>query len=99
MLLYKQILLSEAIAAINRTAVTGLEGNLATLSALGANCVKERTRSGSAATASGRILAGIAAILAALGLVCEALFLEKFLILCGKDKFGSAVFACNFLIC
>ena len=84
--------LGEAVAAVNRTIFSGLEGNLAGSSALGANSV-EHFAGNSAVVAASGCLAGIAACLAALRLIGEAFFSVESLFICNKYKFGSAVFA------
>jgi len=84
-------LLAEAVAAVNRTVGTGLEGNLAGFAAACAGCVIHLTV---AAAATGRaLLAGGAAVLAALGFIGEALFCVEFLLAGGEGEAGSAIFA------
>lgn len=84
-------LFTEAIAAVDGTVVTGLERNLAGLAALAANRVEHLPVT---AAATGRIsLASVAASLAALGLVAEALLGEELLLLNCESELLTAVLA------
>jgi hypothetical protein len=80
---------SEAIAAVDRTISAGLEGDLAGLSACGANRIIHLT----AAAVSSASLACVAAGLAALRLVCEAFLGVKLLLAGSKHEFFSAILA------
>ena len=84
-------LLAEAVAAINRTVGTGLEGNFAGLAAACADRVIHLTVA--AATTGRALLAGGTAILATLGLIGETLFRVEFLLAGGEGEAGSAIFA------
>jgi len=89
-------LLTEAIAAVNRTIRAGLEGDFAGLAAACAGRVIHLTV---AAAAAGRaLLAGCTAILAALGLIGETLFRVEFLLVGSKGEFLSAIFADDGLV-
>ena len=79
--------LSKALAAINRTIGLGLERNLCLAAACCANCCKELTGTTS------RILACIAASLAALRLILEAALCVEFLLTSGENELVSAFFA------
>ena len=88
-------LLAEAVAAVNRTVGTGLEGNLAGFAAACAGCVIHLT----VAAATGRaLLAGSAAVFAALGFIGEALFCVEFLLAGGEGEALSAIFADDGLV-
>ena len=82
---------AEAIAAVNRTVVPGLEGNLASLAAFGADSIKQLTSTAGSSTAS--LLAGHTAGTAALRLVLKTLFGVKFLFAGGENEFLTAVLA------
>ena len=89
-------LLAEAVAAVNRTVGTGLEGNLAGFAAACADRVIHLTV---AAAAAGRaLLAGRTAILAALGFIGETLFRVEFLLAGGEGEALSAIFADDGLV-
>ena len=79
--------LSEALAAVDRTVLARLEGNLAGLAAAGAGSVEHL------ALAAGRVLAGITAGLAALGLILEAARCVELLLTSSPNKLLAAVFA------
>ena len=88
-------LLTEAIAAVNRTIRAGLEGDFAGFAAACAGCVIHLT----VAAATGRaLLAGGTAILAALGLIGETLFRVEFLLAGGEGEALSAIFADDGLV-
>jgi len=77
----------EAFAAEDRTVLTGLERHFRFFAAVGADGgVHFAIRSGGA-------LAGVAAVLAALGLVHEAFFSVEFLLAGGENEFGAALLA------
>ena len=79
--------LSEAVAAIHRTIGLGLEGNLG-LAAAGS------AHSGEVLTGTtGRVLAGVAAGLAALGLVLEAALCVELLLTGGENELVATLFA------
>jgi hypothetical protein len=82
--------LRKALAAIDRTVIAGLEGDLAGLSALGADSVIHLTL---ATTFAAVVLPGVAALLAALRLVLETTLSVEFLFTGGKDELFAAVFA------
>ena len=79
--------LSEALAAENGTIRLGLEGNLCLAAATSAGSGEELTG------ATGNVLAGIAAGLAALGLVLEAALCVECLLTGGENEFVAALFA------
>ena len=79
--------LSEALAAVNGTIGLGLEGNLCLTAATGASSGEELTG------ATGAVLAGITAGLAALGLVLEAALCVELLLTGGENEFVAALFA------
>ena len=84
-------LLAEAIAAVDWTIRTGLEGHFAGFAATGTDRIVHLTV---AAAATGRaLLAGSAAIFAALGLIGEAFFRIEFLLAGGEGEALSAIFA------
>ena len=78
---------SEAVAAVNGTIGLRLKGN--TSFAAAGSAGRGEVLSG----ATGRGLAGIAASLAALGLVLEASFRIEFLLTSGENEFCSTLFA------
>ena len=82
--------LGEAVAAVNRTVFSGLEGNLAGCTALSANSLEHLAGSSSLIAASCS-LASVTAALAALGLVGEAFFCVKCLFIGGENEFYTAV--------
>ncbi len=88
-------LFSEAVAAVNRAVVVRFEGNLANLAASGANRFEHLTVSASAGAAA---FFSIAARLAALRFVCEALFGEKFLLAGSEGEFVTAIAADQSLV-
>ena len=79
--------LSEALAAVHRAVRLGLEGNLCLAAATGAGSSEELTG------ATGACLTGIAAGLAALGLILEAALCVEFLLTGGENEFVAALFA------
>ena len=80
--------LSEAVAAVNGTVGLGLEGHLGFAAATGAGSGEELTG------ATGSVLAGITACLAALGLVLEAALCVELLLAGGENELVAALFAC-----
>lgn len=80
-------LVCKALAAVYRTVIPGLERNLAGFSAGSADSVEHFTRG------SASIFAGVAAGLAALGLIGEAFFFKEILLTCRENKFLATVFA------
>ena len=83
----------EAIAAVDGAITAGLEGNLALLAALGANCIIH----GALGTSS-NALTGCTAGSAALGLVLEAALCIELLLTCGEDEFLAAILANDGLV-
>ena len=81
-----------ALAAVYRLAIGRIEGNLALLTAISANSVKHL----SATTSS--VLSDVAACLASLGLVLEALLCIELLLACGEDEVISAFLALQSLV-
>ena len=79
--------LGKALAAVNRTILTGLEGNAGFLAASSANR-GEHLSLGSLA-----LLAGVAAGFASLGLVGEASLSVELLLAGGEDELFAALFA------
>ena len=79
--------LSEALAAEHGTVGLGLEGNLCFAAATSAGSGEELTG------ATGVVLAGITASLAALGLVLEAALCVELLLTSGKHELVAALFA------
>ena len=79
--------LSEALAAENGTVGLGLEGNLCLATATSAGSGEELTG------ATGSILAGVTASLAALGLVLEAALCVELLLTGGEHELVAALFA------
>ena len=77
--------LSEALAAVNGSVLSGLEGDLCFLAAVSANSVIHLP------ALSGRILSCVTAILAANGLVGEAFLSKKLLLACGEYELISAI--------
>ena len=84
--------LSEALAAVDRTVFARLEGHLAGLAAACANGVEHL------ALTTGSVLAGIAACLAALGLVLETTACVELLLTGGKGELVTALFAYQDLV-
>ena len=84
--------LSEAVAAVNGTIRLGLEGNLSLTTAGGAGGGEELTG------ATGGVLAGIAAGLAALGLVLEAALSVELLLTGSEGELVAALFTGQNLI-
>ena len=84
--------LSEALAAVDRTVFTRLEGHLAGLAAACANGVEHL------ALTTGSVLAGIAACLAALGLVLETTACVELLLTGGPNELFAAIFAYQSLV-
>ena len=80
----------KAVAAVDRTVLSGLERNLAGLSALSADSVEHLA--GAAGFASGRLAGGTAG-LASLGLVGEALLRVELLLTGGEHELGATFFA------
>ena len=85
-------LFCEAFAAVYRSVVGGLEGDLRFAAAFSANCGEHFLGS------TGSLLSCISASLAALGLVLEAAFCVEFLFACGKYKFVAAILAGECLV-
>ena len=85
--------LSEALAAVNGTVLTGTEGNLAGLAAVSANSVKHLS------LGAGIVLAGISALSASLRLVLEALLCVELLLTSGEYELLAALFAYQCLVC
>ena len=85
--------LSEALAAVNRTVLTGTERNLAGLAAVGAYSVKHLS------LGAGIVLAGISALSASLRLVLEALLCIELLLTSGEYELLAALFAYQCLVC
>ena len=79
--------LCEALAAVNRTVLTGLEGDSGFLAAGGAGSGEHLT------VRSGCVLAGIAARLASLGFIDEAALRIELLLTGGEHKLGATFFA------
>ena len=79
--------LSEALAAEHGTVGLGLEGNLCLAAAASAGSSEELTGT------TGSVLAGVAASLAALGLVLEAALCVELLLTGGEHEFLAALFA------
>ena len=86
---------AEALAAVYRTILAGLERNLAGVAALGANCVEHLTGI-TLATVSLKLSAALAA---SLGLMLKALLCVKLLRAGGEYEFLIAVFADQCLVC
>jgi hypothetical protein len=84
--------LSEALAAEHRTIGLGLEGNLSLATATSAGSGEELTG------ATGGILAGVTASLAALGLILEATLCVESLLTSGEHELIAALFANQILI-
>ena len=84
--------LSEALAAVDRTVFARLEGHLAGLAAACANGVEHL------ALTTGSVLAGIAACLAALGLVLETTACVELLLTGGENELFAAIFAYQSLV-
>ena len=78
----------KAIAAVDGTVAAGLEGDLAVLAALGANCIVHDALGTSSDT-----LAGCTAGSAALRLVLEAALCVELLLTGGENELLAAVFA------
>ena len=87
------MLSSEAVAAVDGAIVAGLKGDLASLTALGADSVEHGTGG-----CAGLTLAGIAAALAALGFVGEAFFSIELLLTGSEHEFLSAILADQSLV-
>ena len=79
--------LGKALAAVHRTVGLGLKGNTSFLAASGAGSGEELSG------ATGSVLAGITARLAALGLILEASLRVEFLLTGSEHKFSAAVLA------
>ena len=79
--------LSEALAAVDRTVLARLEGNLASLAAAGADSVKHL------ALTAGSVLAGITAGLAALGLIGKTALGIELLLTGGEHELIATFFA------
>ena len=79
--------LSEALAAVYGTVGLGLEGNLGLAAATGAGSGEELTGT------TGGVLASVTAVLAALGLVLEALLSVELLLTGGEHELVAALFA------
>ena len=87
---------SEAVRAVDRTVLTGLEGNLASLAASCADSIEHLTLTAVAACAA--VLAGVTAGLAALGLILEAARCVELLLTSSPNKFLTAVLADQSLV-
>jgi hypothetical protein len=85
-------LFCEAVAAVYRSVVRGLEGNLSFAAAFSANCGEHFSGS------LGSLFSCVSASLAALGFVLEAAFSVEFLFACGKNEFVAAIFAGESLV-
>ena len=85
----------EAFAAVDGTILTGLEGNLGGLAALGANSVEHLAGRAGSGTGS---LAGHAAVTAAGGLILEALLGVERLFTGRENELIAAVFAYQRLV-
>ena len=88
---------SEAVRAVDRTVLTGLEGNLASLAASCADSIEHLTVAAVVA-ATDAVLAGVTAGLAALGLVLEAARSVELLLAGSPNKFLTAVLADQSLV-
>ena len=84
--------LSEALAAVDGTVRLGLERNLSLTTAGGAGGSEELTG------ATGGVLAGVTAGLAALGLILEATLSVELLLTSGENELVTALFAHQSLI-
>ncbi len=84
--------LCKAIAAVNRTIISGLERHSCLAAAGSAGSSEELTGS------AGSVLASVTASLAALGLVLEAALCVKFLFAGGENKLSTALFANQSLV-
>ena len=82
----------EALAAVNSLTFGGLEGHLAFLATVCANCGEHFSRS------LGCVLSCGTAILASLGLVLESLGCIEFLLTGGEHEIVSAIFALQCLV-
>ena len=82
----------EALAAVNGTIFTGLEGHLAGFAAGGASGVEHL------AGGTGGLLASVTAVLAALGLILEAAGSVEFLFTGGEYELIAALFAYQGLV-
>ena len=83
---------SEAVAAIHGTVGLGLEGNLCLAAAACAGSGEELTG------ATGAVLAGVPACLAALGLILEAALSVESLLTGGEHELVAAIFALQSLV-
>jgi len=83
---------SEAVRAVDRTVLTGLEGNLASLAASCADSIEHLTLTAVVAAADA-VLAGVTAGLAALGLVLKAARCVELLLTSSPNKLLTAVLA------
>ena len=81
--------LGEALRAVDRAVLTGLEGDPGLTAAVGADSGVHL------ALGAGVVLAGVAAGLAALGLVDEASLSVELLFTSGENELGSTFFACE----
>ena len=84
--------LCKAIAAVNRTIISGLERHLCLAAAGSAGSGEELTGSASI------VLACVTASLAALGLVLEATLSVELLLTGGENELAAALFTSQFLI-
>jgi len=82
---------SKAVGAVDRTVLTGLEGNLASLAASCADSIEHLALTAVAACAA--VLASVTAGLAALGLVLKAARCVELLLTSSPNKLLAAVFA------
>jgi hypothetical protein len=87
---FSPILLLEALAAVYRAILTGLERNLARISAACANCIIHLTLG---LTLASLCLTLVAASFATKGLVLKTLLGIKFLLSGSKSEFLSTIFA------
>lgn len=82
----------EAFAAVNSLTLGGLEGHLALLAALYADCIKHFS------STSLRILSCGAALFASLGLVLKSLGCVEFLLTCCEHELIATIFALQCLV-
>ncbi len=82
----------EALAAIYRLSIRGIERNLTVLAALSANSVEHFSR------ASCTVLSCVTASLASLGLVVESLLCVEFLLTGGEHEIIAAILALECLV-
>ena len=82
-------MVAEAVAAVNRTIILRLEGDLSLLAAISANNSEELTLCNAIALATTLITA----VTAANGLILEALLLVECLLTSGENKVVATIFA------